>query len=467
MAARNRFSRRDVLKAGGGAAALLPLSAAASPGRGPFRAPAQAQELEEAEITFFFGANPAEAETRQKVIDAFMAKFPQIKVNAHIAEGDAIPELQTMIAGGSAPDVMMAWELSYAGLGERGIYADLNTFLQNDPEHFGIVQEDMEPALVQMFQWNGAQYVLPEQYAGVFLYYNKDLFDAAEVAYPSADWNDTSWTYDSFLQAAQALTVGDGDRVSQYGFADGWWPPLSAMVWATSNGGNWYDTYVNPTASTLADPKMVEGVQFYADLVNVHNVAPSSESLLTQGGADMFMGGRAAMCLVGHWFYPAFSEIEELNFDVAVFPVGPGGTTPKTDLGSTGLAVSATTEHPEAAWEFVKFSTGPEGQAVIAESGLFIPVLRSVGQSEAFTGAHTKIQNTQVFIDAMEASIPLPITPAWNAVSELWSREVARVIEGKAPASEVLPALDPQINELLAQGSDAVAPAAEDEETDD
>ncbi len=464
MVARNRFSRRDVLKAGGGAAALLPLSAAASPGRGPSRAPVRAQELAEAEITFFFGANPAEAETRQKVVDAFMAKFPQITVKTQIAEGDAIVELQTMAAGGSTPDVMMAWELSYSGLGERGMYADLNAFLLEDTEFKAVVDAEMVPSLLQMFQWNGAQYVLPEQYAGVFLYYNKDLFEAAGVAPPPADWNDTTWTYDKVLETAQALTVGDGDRVSQYGFVDGWWPPLSAMVWGTGNGGNWFDTYVNPTASTLSDPKMIDAVQWYADLVHVHNVAPNAEAIATQGGADMFMGGRAAMCLVGHWFYPAFSAIENLNFDVAVFPVGPGGTTPKTDLGSTGLAISATTEHPEAAWEFVKFSTGPEGQSVIAESGLFIPVLRSVGQSEAFLGAHTKVQNTQVFIDAMEASIPLPITPAWNAVAEVWSREVVRVMNGEAPASEVLPALDPQINELLAQGSDAVAPGTPEAE---
>jgi multiple sugar transport system substrate-binding protein len=387
-----------------------------------------------------------------------MAKFPQIKVTTQIAEGSATQELQVMAAGGSTPDVMMAWELDYSGLGERGLYADLNTFLANDAEFKAVVDQEMVPGLLQMFQWNGAQFVLPEQYAGVVLYYNKDLFDAAELAYPPADWNDTSWTWDTFLEAAKALTVGDGDRVSQYGFVDAWWPPLSAMVWGTGNGGNWFDTYVNPTTSTLSDPKMVEAVQFFSDLIHVHHVAPNAEAIATQGGPDMFMGGRAAMCLVGHWFYPAFSEIEELNFDVGVFPVGPGGTTPKTDLGSTGLAISATTEHPEAAWEFVKFSTGPEGQAVIAESGLFVPVLRSVGQSESFLGAHTKIQNTQVFIDAMEASVPLPITPAWNAVAEVWSREVVRVMNGEAPASEVLPALDPQINELLAQGSDAVAP---------
>ncbi|MGH2560481.1 MAG: ABC transporter substrate-binding protein [Thermomicrobiales bacterium] len=439
-------TRRQFLKAGGAVAA----ASFAAPAFIRSRSAGAQAELGEAELTFFFGANPAEAETRQTIIDAFTAKYPQITITPRVAEGSATEEIQVMVAGGDAPDVMMAWELDYSGLAQREIYADLNEFLANDAEFAGVIETEMVPELLGMFNWEGAQYVLPEQYAGVVLYYNKALFEEAGVAPPPADWTDTSWTYETFLETAKALTKMDGDRVTQFGFADAWWPPLSSMVWATSNGGNWFDTYVNPTKSTISDPKMVEGVQFYADLANVHRVKPNAEEMSTQAGQDMFMGGRAAMALVGHWFYPAFSTTEGLDFDIGVFPVGPGGTTPKTDLGSTGLAVSATTEYPEQAWEFVKFSTGPEGQAIIAESGLFVPVLRSVGQSEAFLNSHTKIQNTQVFIDAIANSVPLPITPVWNEIADVWARETDRIMRGEAAAADVYAELEPQINDLLA-----------------
>ena len=440
-----RFDRRRVLKTGGALAA-----AAAAPAFWRHRAAAQSgTELEAAELTFYFGANPEEAKTRQTIIDAFTAKYPQIKINPQVAEGDPVQELQVQFAGGGGPDVLMAWELSYAGLAKREIFADLNQFLANDAEFKAVADAEFVPALLQMFNWEGAQYVLPEQYAGVVLYYNKALFSEAGVEPPPASWEDTTWTYDRFLETAKALTKADGDRVSQYGFVDAWWPPLSATVWATSNGGNWFDQYVNPAKSTIADPKMVEGVQFYADLANVHHVAPTAEETATQAGADMFIGGRAAMALVGHWFYPAFAATEGLDFDVGVFPVGPGGTTAKTDLGSTGLAISATTEYPQQAWEFLKFSTGPEGQKLIAESGLFVPALRSVGQSEAFLGSHAKIQNTQVFIDAMEHSVPLPITPVWAEVSDIWARETDAVLRGEATAADAFAALQPEIDELL------------------
>lgn len=441
---RHRFNRRQVLKTGAAAAAI----AATGPHFHRYAA-AQGAELEEAELTFYFGANPEEAKTRQKIIDAFTAKFPQIKIKPQVAEGDAVEELQVMAAGGSTPDIMMAWELTYAGLADRGLYADLAPVIAADAEFKTVVDTEFVPALLDMFKWNGAQYVLPEQYAGVVLYYNKDLFDEAGVAYPPADWTDTSWTYDKFLETATALTKKDGDRVSQFGFVDGWWPPLSAMVWATSNGGNWFDTYVNPTKSTIADPKMVEGVQFYTDLANNQHVAPNAEETANQAGPDMFMGGTAAMCLVGHWFYPAFSSTEGLNFDVGVFPVGPSGTTPKTDLGSTGLSIGAKSKYPQHAWEFLKFSTGVEGQSVIAESGLFVPVLKSVGASDSFLGSHEKIQNTQVFIQAMDNSVPLPISPVWPQIIDVWARELDKVATGKDTAANVLPGLQTEIDKIL------------------
>jgi multiple sugar transport system substrate-binding protein len=464
-----KLSRRDVLKWTGGltAGALLAAcgqtpptttqepAATTAAGTSPpaeTTAARTSASLAPAELVFFFGANPEEAKTRQRIIDAFTAKYPQITVKTDIAEGDPVQELQTQFAGGAGPDVMMAWELSYSGLAERGIFADLGEFILRDPDFSSTVVPDHVPGLLDMFKWKGKQYVLPEQYAGVVLYYNKKLFDEAGVAYPSADWKDASWTYDKFLETAKALTKTDASgKVTQFGFVDAWWPPLSATVLAFGNGGAWFDQYVNPRQSTITDPKLTEGVQFYADLINVHKVAPSAEETQTQSGADMFMGGRAAMALVGHWFYPAFSQAEGLEFDIAVLPRGPQGTTPKTDLGSTGLSISASSKNRDQAWEFVKFATGPEGQRIIAESGLFVPVLRSVGRSNAFLGSHSKIKNVQVFTEAIENSVPLPITPAWNQIADIWARELDAVIRGQAKASDAHAKIDPQIDALLAE----------------
>ena len=410
------------------------------------------QELPEAELTFYFGANPVEAETRNKVIEGFNAKFPQIKIKPVVAGPDPVQELQIQFAGGTGPDVMMAWELTYAGLADRSIFADLNQFITADTEYQTVVA-DHTPELLDMFKYKDAQYVLPEQFTDVVLFYNKRHFDEAGLTPPPADWTDATWNWDKFLETAMALTKKDGSRVSQFGFVDAWWTALSSMVIGTGNGGNWFDTYVNPTAATVTDPKIIEGLQWYADLMNVHNVAPNAEQAATQGGIDVFLAGRASMTLVGHWMYPAMSELNakgELDFDIGVLPVGPGGTTAKTDLGGTGLSVSASSKNSQQAWEFVKYSTSPEGQAVIAGSGLFVPVLKTQSVADAFIGAHGAVQNAAVFTSGLQNAVPLPISSKWGELSAAWGRETDKVLQGQAQAADVYPALEVELNAILA-----------------
>jgi len=447
---RRNFLKRTGAVAGGiAASSLLPGFGAL----GRLAAQADVPELEPAELIFFLGGNPQEIATRQKIMDAFTAIHPQVTFTIEEAGPDPVQKLLTDFAGGASPDVIMGWELTYPGLGDRGVFADLNPYIQADADYSAKVIPDIVPDLLAMFNWKGQQLVLPEQYAGVVLYYNKDLFDEAGIPYPPADWKDTSWNYDKFLEVAKALTKTDASgQTSQFGFVDAWWPPLSATVWAFSNGGNWFDRAFQPTKSTIADPKLSAGVQFYADLANVHHVMPTVEQATTQAGPDMFMAGRAAMALTGHWFYPAFSSTDGLNFDVAVFPVGPDGTTAKSDLGSTGLGIGSQTRYPKQAWEFVKFAVSPAEQSLIAESGLFVPVLQSVGQSDAFLKSHEKLKNTQVFIDAMSNSIPLPITPIWNEFADIWGREMDAVFRGQETAAAAHATLEPQVNELLAGG---------------
>jgi multiple sugar transport system substrate-binding protein len=225
------------------------------------------------------------------------------------------------------------------------------------------------------------------------------------------------------------------------------------MVIGTGNGGNWFDQYVNPTKATITDPKIIEALQWYADLMNVHNVAPNAEQSQTQGGIDVFLAGRASMTLVGHWMYPAMAELHadgKLDFDIGVLPVGPGGTTAKTDLGSTGLSVSSKTDKQQQAWEFVKYSTGPEGQAVIAESGLFVPVLKSVGSSDAFINAHADVENATVFTSGLQNAVQLPISAKWAEISAAWDRETIKVLQGQGKAADLYPPLEEEINKILA-----------------
>jgi multiple sugar transport system substrate-binding protein len=97
----------------------------------------------------------------------------------------------------------------------------------------------------------------------------------------------------------------------------------------------------------------------------------------------------------------------------------------------------------------VKFATGPVGQAVIGETGLFVPVLRSALQSPDFAKAHNRINNLAVLTGGPAHAEGLPVTPAWPKIAALMDRNLGPVLRGSRPATSLTDGLTHKIDEVL------------------
>jgi multiple sugar transport system substrate-binding protein len=400
-------------------------------------------------LTFFFAANPEEADARLRVVDAFHRRHPDIKVRTLLSGGDPLQHMSIYCAGGKCPDVLMAWEFTYSGLAERGVLLDLNPLLARDKMFATELKADSVPALYETFSYDGGQYAFPEQWSGTFLYYNKKLFAEAGVRPPPGRWNE-SWSFAEFLDAATALTKRDrSGRVSQWGYVDTWVPYYSALLFGMNNGVPWSDPRINPTHLNFDDPAFLEGIQFYADLHTRYRVAPSASESQSMSQTDLFTSGHAAMMLGGHWRYQTLEGATDLDFDIGVLPTGPKGHGAQSNIGTTGLAIAASSPRKKQAWEFVKFATGPVGQAVIAETGLFVPALKSAVRSAGFAHAHNRISNIAVLTGGPGHAQGLPVTPAWPKIVALMDRNVGPVLRGAHPATALKDGLTPQVDEVL------------------
>jgi multiple sugar transport system substrate-binding protein len=400
-------------------------------------------------LTFFFAANPEEADARLRVVDAFRRRHPDIKVRTLLSGPDALQHVSIYCAGGKCPDVLMAWEFTYSGLAERGVLLDLNTMLAHDKMFATELKADSVPSLYETFTYNGGQYAFPEQWSGNYLFYNKTLFAEAGVHPPPGRWNET-WSFDEFLDAAKALTKRDrSDRVTQWGFVDTWAPYYSALLFGMNNGVPWSNPRMNPTHLNFDDAAFIEGIQFYADLANRHGVAPTASEAQSMATTDLFTSGHAAMALGGHWRYQTLDRAKDLDFDIAVLPIGPKGHAAHSNIGTTGLAIAASSPRKKQAWEFLKFAAGPVGQAVTAESGLFVPVLRSVIHSDGFAQAHKRIGNIAVLTGGPGHAEGLPVTPAWPKIAALLDRNIGPVLRGARPATTLTDTLSRHIDEVL------------------
>jgi multiple sugar transport system substrate-binding protein len=220
---------------------------------------------------------------------------------------------------------------------------------------------------------------IPKDYSTMAFYINTALFDAAGIPYP-----EEGWTWDDALDIALELTLDangnnanspdfDPENVVQWGMDvvnDPWWRGILGFVkgWGVesiSEDGTTTTGYINSEAA-------VEALEFYRDLIFEYHVAPSATTIgATEGGRlQMFQDGITAIGMTYHgpWWQDVFNETPGLEWGVVPVPAGPEGHA--TVIMLQGWGITAQTEHPEEAWEVLKWLTTEPGQRVFALKAL-------------------------------------------------------------------------------------------------
>jgi multiple sugar transport system substrate-binding protein len=381
-----------------------------------------------------------DSQVYQKRVDDFTAKNPDISVELVYIPTDYSQKLQTMIAGGTAPDVMQLSEDIHS-YSSKGQIIPLNDFIEQD-------QIDLKArygetgGLTVAYSADDKLYAMPDRGGALILYYNKDMFDAAGVEYPTGDW-----TWADFLDAAQKLTIRDGDTVTQYGFAaGGWWPWWMSFIY--QNGGAVLDETGQPVVNS---PEAVEAIQFYNDLVYKHKVAPSPEDFANLGvGPDpLFAQGKVAMITTGFW---GIGGLKDATFNWDIAPLFKN-KVPATVLFGSGLAISKDTKNPEAAWKLIEYLTSEEGQAPIVEFKQDAPANIATLNSEAFLNQSwsDKPLNMAALGESANAAFALPLSPKWNEMMSVFDTDLGEVFANRAEVQPTMDSIQQQLQELFAQ----------------
>jgi multiple sugar transport system substrate-binding protein len=414
-------------------AATQPPAAAEKPA--VTQAPPAAQPVE---ITFMMWGAPEELQVWQAVVDDFHKVNPNIKVNVEVSDWDSYwTKLNTLIAGGTPPDLFAMDAPLYLDWQSRGALLNLKPYLDKEPGFL----DGFYPQTLKAYELADGYYGMPRDFQTIVLFYNKDMFDAAGVPYPTADW-----TYDDLKANAQKLTLDkDGDgKTDQYGlWTDVWDMELfwSEAIWA--HGGE----IINPdhTQTLIGGPEARKAWE-YIDGLFKDSIMPNPATAGEYGG-DLFQSGVAAMTTIGHWAVPGYVQ-SGINFGVAPLPKGPAGQA--TSVNSAGFVVSNKSQNPDAAWEFIKFALSEAGQSRLAQLGFAIPVLKSVATSDAYLKQPGDLDQ-KVFLDALDYAHMKPVFRGYEEWSAVVGDGLTPVWDGDAELGPTLDEVVKGADEVLAQ----------------
>jgi multiple sugar transport system substrate-binding protein len=388
------------------------------------------------EIEYSIWGDPAELASQQALVDTFMTEHPDIKVKVTVSDwNDYWDKLQVGLAGGNAPDVFAMDGPLFPDYQSRGVLLDLAPYIARD--HFDLTAL-ADPAVAHFTTPEG-QFGLPRDLNVVALYYNKAMFDAANLAYP-----DDTWTWDKLIEVGKQLTLdtnGDG-QTDQWGFytettdMENYW---SSLVW--QNGGE----IISPdhTKTLLGSDQAVGGIQQLQDLIYTHKIMPTPDLFVQTG--DAFEQGQAAMEANGSWLVPTHLAAG-IDLGIAPLPAGPAGHA--TSINPTGAVVAASTKEPDAAWEFVKYLVGPEAQTQLMQLKAAVPVDKSV-----LAGAYTTaFPGSEVFAASIADA---HLKPSFRGYDE-WTTALQAELDTNvfnAPNKTVREAIDsvlPDLDQILA-----------------
>jgi len=391
-----------------------------------------------AEISMMMWGDPAELEVWKQIVADFHQANPNITVNVDVSDWDSYwTKLKTLLAAGTPPDVFAMDAPLYLDYQSRGVLLNLQPYLDQNPD----MLKGVYPQTLEAYKTPDGMFGLPRDFQTIALFYNKDMFDAAGLAYPTADW-----TYDDLRAAAKKMTLdknGDG-KIDQFGYSLDLWdfePGMSEIIW--SYGGDLINA--DHTKTLVGETKGRQALQFLHDMMAIDKSIPDTNTS-AEYADDPFLAGVSAMTPIGHWVVPGYADAN-FKWDVAPMPKGPAGQA--TSVNSAGFVVAKDSKNPDASFEFLKYVLSEPAQTRLAELGFACPVLTSVAQSDAFLKQSTPI-NHQVFLDSLAFAHMKPVFKGYDEWSSAMGDGMAPIWTGEAE-------FDPTLDDAVAAADEVLA----------
>lgn len=303
-----------------------------------------------------------------EAIASFKAAYPNVNVEFKSMPQNYIETFMQEADAGGGADIVQVSDGDVSRVADGGYFEPLNPYMSGEKGMQTLDPSVFFESVLTSGQYNGTTYVLPRDYNPVVFFYNKDLFDAAGLAYPTNDW-----TWDDLLIAAQALTLRDeSGKVTQWGLTirDGagnpyWTRGLWAFIY--QNGGDMISADGTQVSGHLDSDATVQAIQWYADLFTKHKVTPTRELMAASNSRDLFVDSKSAMQFTGFWELYGYTQNTNLSVGVAQLPQG---TQRGNSLTWRGFAMNSKSQNKDAAWIFLRWISADEGARVFATAGL-------------------------------------------------------------------------------------------------
>ncbi|MFH1689332.1 MAG: ABC transporter substrate-binding protein [Candidatus Eisenbacteria bacterium] len=310
-------------------------------------------------------------------------------------------KIMAAVAAGQPPVLAQAYEAWTGELIENGSAEPLNGYIDGADGLTAAELDDFVPGMLDNNSWDGIVYSFPFNKSVRAIYWNKDLFSAANLDRAPANWSE----YEEFARRLTKDTNGDGET-DQWGTAG----QISAWMFENlllQNGGRILTD--DGSAVAFDSPEGVEALDLMVRLLTRWGKVTSGYEYQND-----FQAGKVAM-IEGSTVSLSFME-GKYTFDMAVAPL-PQQKGKGCYVAGTNVVIfsDASQAQKDAAWKFIKWFTTPEISARWAARTGYAPVRMSAMESGAMVARFAEIQGLEDVLRQLEFASYEPRSAAWYA----------------------------------------------------
>ncbi|MBQ7487171.1 MAG: sugar ABC transporter substrate-binding protein [Clostridia bacterium] len=373
--------------------------------------------------------------TAQK--EAYEASHPGVTIEyIDVSSQDYDTKVAAMLAGGDTSDIYMVKDIpALLNWYEAGYSTNMNDYIASagyDLSGFVGMETNYAP--------NGEQIALPFRSDFEILFYNKDLFDAAGLAYPT---NTMSWEEYKEL----ALKIAD---------------PANEIY--GTHYHTWLSTCVNYTVAdgvnTLIDGEYSDLAYFYQivqDLEDAGACMPYTEisaAGLHYSGA--FGNGNIAMMPMGYWYVATLiNNIDNgtynvKNWGLASMPTKEGVAAGSTFGNLTGAMINKASANKDLAWDYISWLCGEEGSKVTASTGNR-PAWVSEGVADVMSSVpgFPSDEGSKAALLPTYVAIEIPGSEYSSQISSILGEEHSAIMTREITIEEGIENMNERVQELL------------------
>ena len=354
-------------------------------------------------IKYATWGSQTEIEILKPLLSEFEKQNPDIKVELLHIPQNYFQKIHLLFASNSAPDVIFInnYYLPF--------FANANVL-----EPYERDLKEFENKALDALKFENKQYAIPRDISVIVIFRNKNLFKNCNVKLTS-----DIGTMKDFLEISEKFK-----KCGVFGISFEEKPPLFYLPYLMSEGGG----ILSDDAKTniLNSKNSQKGLKFYSDLRNKYYVAPTASESANKTMAQMFLQGKMAMHLTGHWLVPKYLEEASFEWDTVTFPKGSSGSV--VSLDASGWAISKSSKHKDEAKKLVDFLSSKDSIQKYTQSGLIVPARKDILKGEFANSPYNK-----AFINAVQTAKPTPVSVDYNELINRLNQENEKVFNVSLP----------------------------------